>query len=185
MTTPIRNYKRGTLPNQIEFDPALPFSTAGGNGDLYRAILHHSSHSDGSPFQYSYVALKRMRWGTDDKDTVSVYLVFSVSRINCYSQRLDHILEEAYVWKRLHHVNILRFLGILYENDDLYLVSPFATHGSLPQYIVAHPDANRRMFVSCVEKDIYRAGLIPFESSCGTLQLESRTSTAKISSTGM
>ena len=70
-----RNFKRGTLLNQIEFDPSRALSTKGGNGDLYLGRLHLKSHPDGSPFQYSKVALKRMRWGTDDEDTVSAYLL--------------------------------------------------------------------------------------------------------------
>ena len=72
MTTP-KNFKRGAHPNQIEFDPSRPFSKAGGNGEIYRGKLHLKSYPNGSPFQYSYVALKSMRWGTYDEDTVSVW----------------------------------------------------------------------------------------------------------------
>ena len=73
MTTSIRGYNRGALPNQIEFDPGRAFSNAGGNGEIYRGKLHLKSYADGWPFQYSYVALKRVRWGTDDEDTVSTW----------------------------------------------------------------------------------------------------------------
>jgi len=61
---------------------------------------------------------------------------------------LDSIIDETYIWKRIIHPYVLRFLGLLYEDDDIYLVAPFAPHGTLPQYIVAHPDANRPMLVS-------------------------------------
>ena len=59
------------LPNQIEFDPGRPRNTSGGNGDIFHGKLHRERQSDDSPFQYSDVALKRMRCGTADEDNVS------------------------------------------------------------------------------------------------------------------
>ncbi len=47
------------------------------------------------------------------------------------------------VWQNLDHPNVLRFLGILFDEVDVYLVSPMMEAGSLSRYIPTHPEADR------------------------------------------
>ncbi|KIO31707.1 hypothetical protein M407DRAFT_67596, partial [Tulasnella calospora MUT 4182] len=50
---------------------------------------------------------------------------------------------EAMTWCTLRHPYILEFLGTFKRNRHLYFVSPFISDGTLFEYIVGHPEANR------------------------------------------
>ena len=51
------------------------------------------------------------------------------------------IYQEAGVWKRLDHQNIVPLLGI--TSTPLQLVSEWMPNGNLTEYIWIHPDADR------------------------------------------
>ena len=63
---------------------------------------------------------------------------------------MNETLAEARVWRNLAHEHVLPFLGILFQLEDVYLVSPFLENGSLPQYIADNPRADRAKLVSIV-----------------------------------
>ncbi|KAG8902454.1 hypothetical protein FRC00_007345 [Tulasnella sp. 408] len=50
---------------------------------------------------------------------------------------------EAAVWSGLRHVHVLKLLGTLHKNGELYLVSPFQINGSLMKFVANHPPINR------------------------------------------
>lgn len=54
---------------------------------------------------------------------------------------------ELHVWQNLFHPHLLPFLGVLFD-EHVSLVSPFVDNGSLPMYLMDHPDADRPRFVS-------------------------------------
>ncbi|KAG8968348.1 hypothetical protein FRC05_001572 [Tulasnella sp. 425] len=60
---------------------------------------------------------------------------------------MNRIEMEASVWKMLRHPRILQFLGIYRIGEDVYLVSPFAENGSLPGFLKARPDVDRKRLV--------------------------------------
>ena len=49
--------------------------------------------------------------------------------------------EEAVMWKRLRHPNIVPFIGI--TRDPMQLVSEWMPNGTLTRYINTHPTADR------------------------------------------
>lgn len=55
------------------------------------------------------------------------------------------------MWVKLSHPRILNFLGTYTVEDSIYLVSPFAEYGSLPNYLASFPDADRGRLVSLSE----------------------------------
>jgi hypothetical protein len=42
---------------------------------------------------------------------------------------------EINIWSRLHHDNILRFLGYITLGKEICLISPWATYKTLPEYL--------------------------------------------------
>ncbi|KAJ6498753.1 kinase-like domain-containing protein [Mycena sanguinolenta] len=92
-----------------------PFE-CGGNADIYRGILRSSSR-DGT----REVAVKIFR------------------RMHSARETLDHttksLYEEARIWRRLDHLNILRFLGISLDLGlSPALVSPYCASGPIMRY---------------------------------------------------
>ena len=56
----------------------------------------------------------------------------------------DALIEEAKLWRRMRHSNVLDFYGIHFHScDDIYLVSPWVENGSLTDYIANNPEADR------------------------------------------
>ncbi|KAG8968346.1 hypothetical protein FRC05_001570 [Tulasnella sp. 425] len=69
-------------------------------------------------------------------------------RGDCYDESvLDRIGMEASIWKMLRHPRILQFMGIYKSGEDIYLVSPFAENGSLPGFLKARPNVDRKRLV--------------------------------------
>ena len=88
------------------------------------------------------------------------------------------LYQEAIVWKRLEHQNIVPFLGI--TPSPLQLISEWMPGGDLTEYIKKHPDANRIDLVSA-PSFAFDPTLTP-PSSYLTSLAASTTSTPAISS---
>ena len=64
-----------------------------------------------------------------------------------YLTKLQALFQEAVVWKRLVHENIVPFLGV--NLDPLQLISEWVTGGDLSQYVNTNPSADRIGLVGC------------------------------------
>ncbi|KAG8900248.1 hypothetical protein FRB99_006179 [Tulasnella sp. 403] len=108
---------------EIKFDRGKPVSVAtpGGFCTLFRG--KHKVHGT--------VALKRL----------------DVDRLQLEERTVEPFKAELLVWQSLSHSNILPFLGPYIENDQLYLVSPWADNGFILEYLKAYPDADRRRLI--------------------------------------
>ncbi|CAE6399785.1 unnamed protein product [Rhizoctonia solani] len=51
---------------------------------------------------------------------------------------------ELHTWSKCKHPNVLPLYGLVTFRDRIGMVSPWMSKGTLPQYLVANPDANRR-----------------------------------------
>ncbi|KAG9017646.1 hypothetical protein FRB90_000383 [Tulasnella sp. 427] len=102
-----------------------PFNINGGFGDVYKA-----QHP-----QWGFLALKRPR-GMGDPG----------------SPNYRHLLHEAALWKAARHPNVLRFLGTWEANNTVYLISTFLDNGTVMQYLIAHPNADRTKFVGAYSR---------------------------------
>ncbi|KAG8903410.1 hypothetical protein FRB99_003340 [Tulasnella sp. 403] len=98
----------------------LPVAS-GGFCDLYKA--RHATHGP--------VALKHVKVTTPFHG----------------EQMMKLINAEVKAWKSLDHHRVLRFLGLYTKHERLYMVSPWAEHGCLPEYLEKHPDADRVQFI--------------------------------------
>ncbi|KAG8896324.1 hypothetical protein FRB99_008938, partial [Tulasnella sp. 403] len=56
------------------------------------------------------------------------------------------LLAEARVWRTLSHSHILLFCGLYKKKGRIYMVSPWADNGPLPQYLKQHSEADRCRF---------------------------------------
>ncbi|KAE9393484.1 hypothetical protein BT96DRAFT_978933 [Gymnopus androsaceus JB14] len=61
------------------------------------------------------------------------------------SKLFKEVSQEVLVWSQLNHPNVLPFLGV---NTDLFpqnycLVSPWCSYGSIMNFLIAHPDADK------------------------------------------
>ncbi|KAF9462794.1 TKL/TKL-ccin protein kinase [Collybia nuda] len=81
------------------------------------------------------------------------YVAIKIFRgIHTNKTELEHITKrinrETYVWQKLNHKNVLKFLGVC---TDLYassaLISPFCDAGSVKEYVKEHPDVNRSVMI--------------------------------------
>ncbi|KAG8895589.1 hypothetical protein FRB99_000451, partial [Tulasnella sp. 403] len=82
--------------------------------------------------------------------THDVHGAVALKRLKVDNPELQNIASleaEAQIWKNLDHPNILPFLGIFLKDDYLYLVSPWAENGPLPQYLRSNPNVNRPRYV--------------------------------------
>lgn len=59
---------------------------------------------------------------------------------------MKHFLREVRVWQGLQHEHLLPLLGILI-GDDISLISPFVDNGSLPNFLLKHPNTDRERLV--------------------------------------
>ncbi|KAF9477025.1 kinase-like protein [Pholiota conissans] len=50
---------------------------------------------------------------------------------------------EIKTWSKLRHVNILQFLGASVLDDEPFIVMPLVKHGSVRDYLIKYPHANR------------------------------------------
>ena len=62
-----------------------------------------------------------------------------------HQQNLQKFCQEAVVWKRLTHPNVLPLLGVTI--NPFQLISSWMPGGDLPEYIKLNPDADRRRLV--------------------------------------
>ncbi|KAG8920393.1 hypothetical protein FRC01_000787 [Tulasnella sp. 417] len=132
---------------------ALPFSSSRVLiDDLELAITWISS----MPVK---VALKRPRLSLTDYDDV-------------IARRFER---EATTWRRLRHPHILKFLGTLERDGHLYFVSPFINNGTLVDYIIKSPDANR-IRVLCETADalqyLHQEGVIHGDIKASNILIE-------------
>ena len=52
---------------------------------------------------------------------------------------LDALVEESLLMSRFDHRNVMKLIGVSIENNNtLYIVMPFMTHGSLLSYLRSH-----------------------------------------------
>ncbi|KAG8943988.1 hypothetical protein FRC04_002377 [Tulasnella sp. 424] len=118
MSEQLQDYM-SNLDGDIVLDSLIPANTSGAFCDLLSAT-HPTAGK---------LALKRPRG-------------------NCYDESvLARIEMEAGIWKMLRHPRILQFMGMYKIAEDIYLVSPFAENGSLPGFLRARPDADRKRLV--------------------------------------
>ena len=112
-----------------------PFAS-GGFGDVYRGTLNGSSVCIKNPREYIQ----------DDQGKVVKVgcCFFPVCRRSRGSQAF---YQEAVMWKRLKHPNIIPLLGITIF-PQLQLVSEWMTGGDLPGYIKENPSSDRLGLVS-------------------------------------
>ncbi|KAG8908607.1 hypothetical protein FRB99_004895 [Tulasnella sp. 403] len=105
-------------PVEIILESLAPINVSGRFGDIF--IGHHPMHGK--------VALKRMRV------TASGHTEDEIRRFN----------REAETWTNINHPNILHFLGAYTCSDGhLYMISPYMENGSLVDYLLNHPLADR------------------------------------------
>jgi serine/threonine protein kinase len=71
------------------------------------------------------------------------------------------LYQEAVVWKRLDHPNIVPLLGI--TSTPLQLVSVWMSGGDLTEHITEHPDVNRLGLVG-ISSVVFDPRLIPTTS---------------------
>lgn len=50
--------------------------------------------------------------------------------------------KETYIWAKLDHPNIVRLEGVLVTDDFPSLVSGWAVHGTVTEYVKKYPDRN-------------------------------------------
>ncbi|EIN05495.1 hypothetical protein PUNSTDRAFT_145914 [Punctularia strigosozonata HHB-11173 SS5] len=103
------------LTGQVRKRHEFPAVLSGGNGDVYEGI-----------------------W----LDNVKVALKFPRS-MNASPRAKERFLEEAALWSRLLHPDIVPFYGIAFEGDFIYSVSQWMDNGPCLEYIKRTPDANR------------------------------------------
>lgn len=59
-------------------------------------------------------------------------------------KHLRRAARELHTWSKCKHPNVLPLYGLVTFRDRIGMVSPWMSKGTLPQYLVANPDANRR-----------------------------------------
>jgi len=74
------------------------------------------------------------------------------------------LYQEAVVWKRLEHQNIVPFLGITFT--PLQLVSEWMPGGGLAEYIKKNPDADRLGLVGVLLTVLYPTFIPPPAIRC-------------------
>ncbi|KAF9441524.1 kinase-like protein, partial [Macrolepiota fuliginosa MF-IS2] len=70
---------------------------------------------------------------------------------------LKHLNREARAWKDLEHTNILEFLGFCWKSGRFGLpsfVSPYCENGTVGQYIIANPTADRLFIIKGVAQGL-------------------------------
>ncbi|KAG8912393.1 hypothetical protein FRC01_005125, partial [Tulasnella sp. 417] len=106
--------------HEVDIEPH-PFNISGHFGDVFR----------GRHPKYGLLALKRLRTGSDDDN----------------SDRVRRFFREGETWQDLVHPNVLPFLGADPLEDHIYLMSPFAEHGTVVDYLKRNPTSNRPKFI--------------------------------------
>ncbi|KAG8987792.1 hypothetical protein FRB90_003144, partial [Tulasnella sp. 427] len=119
--------------------------TAPGNGGSW--ISHFGDVFRGRHQKYGLLALKRLRIGLEDDNTEGV----------------RRFSREGETWQNLEHPNVLPFLGADSVGDSIYLISPFAEHGTIIDYLKRYPLSDRTKFL----RDI--ASAIGFLHSSGII----------------
>ena len=108
----------------------------------------------------SRVCIKRVRMylrGSPEKPT-KVHIDAVAFAIHHHSQIPQAFCQEAVMWKRLKHPNILPLLGITVI--PLQLISNWMSNGDLPEYLRRHSDADRLELV-CVHPVVLIPRLFP------------------------
>ncbi|KIO21710.1 hypothetical protein M407DRAFT_50597, partial [Tulasnella calospora MUT 4182] len=94
---------------------------SGGFGDIFR----------GKHPKYGDLALKRLRMlGSEDA-----------------KERARRFAREGETWQNLVHPNVLPFLGMDSPDENIYLISPFAEHGTVVDYLKRNPTSDRPKFL--------------------------------------
>ncbi len=156
MLSPLSNKTAPTLylEGDIRFDSDRPVKTSGGFGDLFSG-----THQDDGK-----VALKRLRIPTDDDPRVrsTAFLWGSSDAVYLPQRCLNETLAEARIWRGLVHDHVLPFLGVLFHKEEIYLVSPFIVPGSLRQFCLLHPSADRGKlvcYIPCPVSSLLTSGI--------------------------
>ena len=76
---------------------------------------------------------------------LSKCVVGAVFHIYRHSQKSQAFCQEAVMWKRLTHPNVLPLLGATIAPPQL--ISDWMSGGDLPEYIEKHPNADRLVLV--------------------------------------
>lgn len=67
------------------------------------------------------------------KDTAEVMVLKELYRVDEEAQK--NFLKEVAVLRSLHHTNVLRFIGVLYKDKKLHLVTEYIAGGTLRELI--------------------------------------------------
>jgi len=91
----------------------------------------------------SRVCLKRVRVYTRDSPEKATKVCHWRCHFSCFPSltNLQTFCQEAVMWKRLKHPNIVSLLGITVA--PLQLISEWMAGGDLPEYITKHSDTDR------------------------------------------
>jgi len=82
------------------------------------------------------------QWVGDEKVMLkAIRHVESESAVRRFRREVD-------IWRRLQHMNILRFYGICYIGPRLFAVAPWADGGNLQVFIRKNPDCDRTKLLS-------------------------------------
>ena len=95
----------------------------------------------------SRVCIKRMRVYLNDDPNKAAKVRFDAVCSPSLT-RLQTFCQEAVIWKRLKHPNILPLLGVTIT--PLQLISNWMSGGDLPEYIQKHSDTDRLRLVGVV-----------------------------------
>ncbi|KAG8894978.1 hypothetical protein FRB99_000826 [Tulasnella sp. 403] len=106
------------IDSKIKFDEKCPIQS-GGYAHIFR----------GAHETFGNVALKRLK--VDGVKPQNIALFES----------------EVDTWRVLDHVHILPFIGTFFKGGHLYIISPWAENGALPDYLKSHPDADRLKYI--------------------------------------
>lgn len=114
----------------------------GGFGDIYRGALQSGAQ----------VAIKCPRVYLDDnqknRDALKVRIFGDLNLIYHLNERnylncVKTAAREIYTWSKCKHDHVLELSGLAYFRDHLAMVSPWMQYGTLPQYLVRHPNSDR------------------------------------------
>ncbi|KAG6811112.1 hypothetical protein H0H92_008959 [Tricholoma furcatifolium] len=99
----------------------------GAYGDIHRAV-----------YQGRVVCLKSIKvWTTTKPERI-----------------VKMIAREAILWGQLKHSNLLPFYGLYMYNDRLALISPWASNGTVVDFLFKRPKANRPLLCSDIAQGI-------------------------------
>ena len=123
----------------------IPFATRGYT-DLWKRVWNGRK-----------VAVKALRFSPDDdRSKTTKVTVFFIDRslgiLGGLTYHLQRFCKEVLLWKRLNHPNVLPFCGVLMNQNQFCMVSPWMENGNVLSYTRKSPEANRLRLVRLTEQ---------------------------------